>query len=339
MEKTLGQICLSFLRKALQCANFLTLRSNKKLNVFKNLIRCLAAAFGSRFAILKLQMFRSIHFALLTFTMGSLLQACMNQVGGGSYPIQELERVRLTESQKLFGDTLFPLLTLNCSECHSAIQAPIFAVPGNIVLSHDNTLAADLINLDDLSLSIMVTKVRDGHNCWSPSCDEDADALLEAIELWGEVLEGGTILPDLITDEVVIPSSTQGQSICSETVGELLSFDLRQVDPSLPDPSQLQIRIAYNSEAFYELCDPQINSSAAIQIKEMKIYLNNQNNPVNSLYDRMDQTTPSFPTPQITNLHAPAGPVFSPGSVLVPVVAGPGVDRLRFAFEILQPAP
>lgn len=90
-----------------------------------------------------------------------------------------------------FAQTVYPVLsgTLgsivgdNCQGCHSETapglpQAPFFA-SGDVAAAY--AAARSKMNIDTPENSRLVVRVRDGHNCWSNSCDSDADLLEQAI--------------------------------------------------------------------------------------------------------------------------------------------------------------
>jgi len=274
-------------------------------------------------------------FHLLLMSILLLLNAgCMNQIGGDGYPAQVINAVSLTPSQKAFNDTLYPTLIAQCSECHGSTQGPLFAIPNRIESSHDALTSGTLVNFQDRPNSTVVTRVRDGHNCWSPDCNDDADALRAAITLWAQRIDPGSVSPGDLTAEVLIPADATA-TVCNETTGSLLTFDLRAIDSRFPDPSQFQVRIRKASDTSYEICDPQIITASAIRAADVKIYINGRSVVNQSAYRSIDLTTVASPTAITTNLHALAGPVISPGAVLIPIRSGMGVDKLAFEFTTL----
>ena len=273
-------------------------------------------------------------FKVQFFLLGSLIllnAGCMNQVGGSAYPVQVINAPPLTDSQKAFNDTLFPTLIAQCSQCHGAIQGPLFAIRNRPGPSHDTITSSELVDFNNRPNSIIVTRVRGGHNCWSPDCNEDADALLAAIALWAKRVDPDSVGTGDLTEDVLIPAEAASANVCNETTGALMRFNLRTIDNSLPDPTEFQIRIRVASETSYEICDPQIVSAGAIQVEDIKIYVNGTSVVNQSAYRTIDLTTDPVQNP--FNLHAPAGPVISPGAVIIPIRSGLGVDTLGFEFQ------
>jgi len=82
-----------------------------------------------------------------------------------------------------FETTVYPLLTQFCSGCHASdsnfIQSPFFAENGSaeaIFVAYE--AAKPKIDLDDPAASRLVLRLRDEfHNCWTTSCENDADAM------------------------------------------------------------------------------------------------------------------------------------------------------------------
>jgi hypothetical protein len=291
------------------------------------------------------------------------LSACMNQVGGNSGNAKYVDDAFLTASQKAFKSALFPTLVAQCSQCHGFSQAPLLANPASAGSSHDSITTSDLVSLGSPSSSVLVRKIREGHNCWSADCDEDADSLLNAIRQWAETLDPDAIAEGELTEEITIPATTSVYTGCSNRslaqgdahsqlvnlngnmvpnsalfpFGQLLQFDLRQTNSQFPNPTTFSVRIRV-IQGQYEICDPQINTTAGLQVTNVRIFINGVLALRNSSYSLIDVLTLETP-PFETNLHSPGGPLLSPGSVLVPIDQGAGQDKIFFEFETLDFAP
>ncbi|MFK7915037.1 MAG: LamG domain-containing protein [Pseudomonadales bacterium] len=134
--------------------------------------------------------------ALLT-----LLQAC----GGGSGAAVESNPVTSTpdvsnyngpapassdvQSFKLnVWDNLVP--NNRCGTCHNESQSPRFVRADDINLAYD--LANPLVDLNDPGQSLIVNKVRGGHNCWLSDDNACGDIIQSYIENWAGDSLGGS---------------------------------------------------------------------------------------------------------------------------------------------------
>ncbi len=93
------------------------------------------------------------------------------------------------QSFKLYvWDNLVP--NNRCGTCHNDDQSPRFVRSDDINLAYAE--ANTIVDLTDPGASIMVTKVRGGHNCWLSSDDACGDIIESYIENWaGDSLGGG----------------------------------------------------------------------------------------------------------------------------------------------------
>ncbi len=76
-----------------------------------------------------------------------------------------------------------------CGTCHNADQTPRFVRSDDINLAYD--AANTVVDLSDPPTSIMVTKVRGGHNCWLTSNNACGDIIEQYIENWAGATFGG----------------------------------------------------------------------------------------------------------------------------------------------------
>jgi hypothetical protein len=108
-----------------------------------------------------------------------------------------------------FAATVYPLLEEHCSECHSSDSAlkqqPFFAEgPPNDLLAVGVAYEAakSKINLDDPAISRFVVRLRnESHNCWTPSCSNDADAMQTAIQNFSNAVIPTAVDPSLVTSK------------------------------------------------------------------------------------------------------------------------------------------
>jgi hypothetical protein len=109
----------------------------------------------------------------------------------------------------LFSTTVYPLLVGqgDCSECHASDtalkQQPFFAEgpvgdADSLAIAYE--AAKSKINLDDPALSRLVLRLRNEfHNCWTPSCANDADVMQARIQQFANGVAPTSVDPALIT--------------------------------------------------------------------------------------------------------------------------------------------
>jgi mono/diheme cytochrome c family protein len=104
----------------------------------------------------------------------------------------------------LFADTLHPLLQTYCANCHTNSAAiPISPYIASSDLDEAYVAAIPRINLDQPADSRLVGRVRDEfHNCWS-NCSEDAQDLVDAIQLMAEQIETTQLAPELVASKAL----------------------------------------------------------------------------------------------------------------------------------------
>jgi len=105
----------------------------------------------------------------------------------------------------LFAATIHPLLTANCSNCHSSAagnqaQTPYFA-------DADPNIAYDAvrskIDLDDPKSSRLVNRLQfEFHNCWT-NCDDDATAMQTQIEIFTGAIMSTSVDPNLVISKAL----------------------------------------------------------------------------------------------------------------------------------------
>lgn len=71
-----------------------------------------------------------------------------------------------------------------CGGCHGVDQSPLFVSLDDINLAYQETNTNNLVDLAQPSLSRLVTKVAEGHNCWTDNNQVCADILTNYIEAW-----------------------------------------------------------------------------------------------------------------------------------------------------------
>lgn len=103
-------------------------------------------------------------------------------------------------------DNLVP--NSRCGSCHNESQNPRFVRADDINLAYD--AANTVVDLTDPAMSIMVTKVRGGHNCWLAANDACGDIVQSYIENWaGATLGGGGKTVELIAPPLQQPGDSK----------------------------------------------------------------------------------------------------------------------------------
>lgn len=89
-----------------------------------------------------------------------------------------------------------------CGSCHNESQNPRFVRADDINLAYD--AANTVVNLTDPGDSVIVTKVRGGHNCWLAEANACADIIQSYIENWaGDSLGGAGKEIELVAPTVL----------------------------------------------------------------------------------------------------------------------------------------
>jgi len=99
-----------------------------------------------------------------------------------------------------------------CGACHNATtpaQMPNFARSDNVNLAYSQ--ANTVVNLQQPSTSLMVTKVGGGHNCWLSDPSACASILTTWIGNWASAANGGTVTSQV--QLVAPPVESVGQSL------------------------------------------------------------------------------------------------------------------------------
>lgn len=105
----------------------------------------------------------------------------------------------------LFATTVHPVLTANCSGCHtdssSTPQSPFFA-NSDPASAYDAVKAK--INLDDPASSRLVIRLRNEfHNCWSGDCQADSNTMEAAIVAFANQIPLTQVDPSLVISKAL----------------------------------------------------------------------------------------------------------------------------------------
>ncbi len=143
---------------------------------------------------------QNIRFTIATLAVAFLLQACGS---GSGAPVTQNALTSTpnvsnyngpppaTEDVQAFKLALWDNLVPNnrCGSCHNESQNPRFVRADDINLAYD--AANTIVNLADPGDSVMVVKVRGGHNCWLADDNACADIIQSYIENWAGDAFGG----------------------------------------------------------------------------------------------------------------------------------------------------
>jgi hypothetical protein len=101
-----------------------------------------------------------------------------------------------------FSNTVYPLLTQYCSNCHvEGIQTP-FLASANVDAAYD--AAKSRIDLEVPAGSRLVVRLRsDFHNCWGGNCSTASQEMEEAIEAFVDGLSTENIDPNLVNSKAL----------------------------------------------------------------------------------------------------------------------------------------
>lgn len=94
-----------------------------------------------------------------------------------------------------------------CGTCHDAGQTPRFVRRDDVNLAYE--AANGIVNLNDPGRSLMVTKVRGGHNCWLADPNACGDIIETYIANWAGGSSGGTATVQLVAPPLRDPGATR----------------------------------------------------------------------------------------------------------------------------------
>jgi hypothetical protein len=115
--------------------------------------------------------------------------------------------------------------TNRCGQCHGDAQEPTFVNLTDVNLAYAE--ANKIVDLNQISQSLMVTKVAGGHNCWLTSDSACADTIASYISGWaGNSSAGGSTIeltPPTIREPGTSRTFPESPDLFSTTVYPLLS--------------------------------------------------------------------------------------------------------------------
>jgi hypothetical protein len=132
--------------------------------------------------------------------------------GGSSGPTR-------AQSLAAFKTTVYPVVRsntcLNCHDSHSRSQSPVFADSDPEKAFDAITLSKKVDLTNSASSRIYLKVLNESHNCWSGSCQADADAIKVAIDEWIRLAPGSAgngIATDTLKmplENTAVPSQTE----------------------------------------------------------------------------------------------------------------------------------
>ncbi len=262
---------------------------------------------------------------ILAILSASLMSACSAEY---SLTDSNASSARLEGSALAYSQTLYPIIQDNCSLCHETIQSPFFAFRNDIQTSHDYTLEAHLVNFIDIPSSDLARKVRDGHNCWTASCEGDAQEIEAAIEEWGELRGDTSTGTTYRSAAVTIPSNLTSSNTT-------LSLSLTGIAEGVPTGAVVEIDARLFNSTHYQFSTPRIKTSSPIQVSGVSVIINSFNPDPTSAFSLVNTSVPALGTP-------PGSTAFtlSNSAALIEQAygitgGGPGVDQIQIQFSTI----
>ncbi len=131
-----------------------------------------------------------------------VLSAPVEKEAGASLNFPSTAQENGTES---FEQTIYQVLVDNCSACHSETsatpQSPFFA-SADVDAAYE--AAKSKINLDVPQNSRFVSRLVELHNCWTASCQDDADEMQQQIELFAGAIQITQVDPNLVISKAML---------------------------------------------------------------------------------------------------------------------------------------
>jgi hypothetical protein len=111
--------------------------------------------------------------------------------GETSGPTTVFDPTNIPGSREAFEQTVYPLLTQYCAQCHAGggEGSPSFSHPV-VGTAYNELLGQSKVNLAEPDRSRIVRKLADEtHNCWTNDCTADAMAMQAAVQAWADQIE------------------------------------------------------------------------------------------------------------------------------------------------------
>lgn len=164
--------------------------------------------------------------------------------------LNQLSGANKEQSIKAYKESVYPIVTKNCSSCHGDGGTYINFAVSNATKGHDVLLESGKVNLSLATQSRLYLRLKnDQHNCWT-GCDEAAEEMLTALKSWlaniykeNAGIETGTVS---FKDGVEKLSKTVRGSIVLEAED---AFQLNDPENTNPDADFLQGRYLINHKS------------------------------------------------------------------------------------------
>jgi hypothetical protein len=220
-----------------------------------------------------------------------------------------------------FTDSVYEFTSTNCVACHGNNQVPLFASSD---MTQNYNLSKSYVNFADTSSSRFISRTKDGH-CGGP-CNTDGTAMLAAINEWREgEEEAGTLPPPPPPSQFVTTPQTIPATLPTGTTFITLTWGLGSYGPDYTG-AQLSIEIQKFDMSSYRVRNPRLKTVGnALEIANIKPFLNNIYDPLNSNYVSID----SLVAPNVTA-------VLSTVNMIILMENGPGVDQISLSVGTLM---
>lgn len=224
MSKAMGRQSEMELQKHLAMDDQLEDELQRRLAIYEQNPRSCAERYQDmirKIKFLKLKYGGIPRILLLVFIVALLvlLQACgsgsgaetvqnqdTSQAAGGSFVYQG--PAPQTEDVQNFKINLYDnLVEDRCGTCHGVDQAPEFLSRNDINHAYQETNTNNLVDLGQPSLSRLVTKVGEGHNCWTDNNQVCADIMTNYIESWASSTDSQSNVIVLTAPEIKDPGA------------------------------------------------------------------------------------------------------------------------------------
>ncbi len=240
-------------------------------------------------------------------------QSALNSQGGSD------------NSSLAFQQTVYPLLRQNCAGCHGANQSPLFA-SANVNTAYSEVISTGKVNFDAPSTSRLVQRLSgDLHNCWG-NCDTNASLMLTKIQDWISQGGGGGVSNRVFSAEVVVPANLS-------TTAQDMSFPIASVFNPQIAGARVLVSVVDTAGGAYRLSNPRLIKDAAggvvpIALQSIRVLNNSLFDPTTTTWDLVSKILNITTTAANNQVTA--------SSLLILKSAGPGVDRLKMSFAILD---
>lgn len=114
-----------------------------------------------------------------------------SQTGGGGGFVYQGPAVQTDDVQSFKINLFDNLVEDRCGTCHGVDQAPLFLDRSDVNAAYNVTNTEGLVDFENPSISRLVTKVEEGHNCWEAADSACASIMTNYIEAWAS--ESGSV--------------------------------------------------------------------------------------------------------------------------------------------------